>query len=303
MWIDARDVLNDSVRCGQLWGPEVKLFLAKLIKTDPTFIYEYSYNQVLIYFLKQDNTPYGKLLANSKITSQMALTMYEDFVEFCFPSFYMTIESFKLYCTKLGFTKTLIGNRFGALFRAVTFKKNDYIDWQEFLIALVCLEPNTEHSEVRQEMLFRFYNNDGQGQLDFSELVAMVKDIHPDISDEGIANEILRPVIKTCKFKDTKLSFEDFKRAIQSEKFSGIEKLCRSPTLLISRIISDVNQRRESQNSNKCIKVKRRNRGICHGCRAQNLEYCLNSVIFDSTGHCVTPTRISNLGKDLMQST
>src|SRR5699024_8692798 len=77
------------------------------------------------------------------------------------------------------------------------------------------------------------------------------------------------------------------------------DKLCRTPN---SHIIADVvrvvqqrrNRLRNQANSLNAGKEKRRDRGSCSGCRAQNYEYCMHCVLLDSSRKCTQPLRTAN---------
>lgn len=298
MWIDARDmVLSDNLRCGPLWGPEVKLFISNIIKTESKFIFEFSLNKVLSLISPQENKqlPSGqqtvsKLLMNNKVNQETLLALYEDFIDFCFPSFYLSVESFKLYFRKFVSNKNDT-ELFSGLFRAVssTVHRKNYLDWSEFIMAAFCLDPNTENDEGRSLILFYYYNRSGSNQMEMTDFMKMLKDLYPKLSEERLADE----VVQFCNFKENKLALEDFQQAIKKEVLKGTEKLLRAPTNIISTVVNEVKKRWQNSSGGKKPTAKRRNRGICNGCRAQNLQYCLHAVVFDTTGRCVNPMRIS----------
>lgn len=297
MWIDARDVLNDNLRCGPLWGPEVKLFISNLIKTETKFISEFCLNKVLALISQQENKQLSsglqtvsKVVVGNKVSQETILAMYEDFIDFCFPSFYMCNESFKMYFRKFGFNKNDT-ELFAGLFRAVSnaVHRKGYLDWSEFIMAAFCLDPTTEHDEGRCLFLFHFYNRSGNNQIEMTDFMRMLKDLNPKLSEERIADEI----VQLCNFKENKLSLEDFQVAIKKEVLKGTDRLLRASTNIISIVVSEVKKRWSNTSGSKKPTAKRRNRGICNGCRAQNLQYCLHAVTFDTTGRCVNPMRIS----------
>lgn len=296
MWIDSHDVLQDKLRSRPLWGPEVKLFISNLMKTETKFIFEFCLNNVLALITHQDNKPLSsgqttvsKLLVNNKASQETVLALYEDFIDFCFPSFYMCVESFKLYFRKYGYNKNDT-ELFAGLFRAVSnaCHRKGYLDWCEFLMAAFCLDPTTEHDEGRCLLLFYYYNRSGNNQIEMTDFVRMLKDLYPKLSEERTDE-----IVQLCNFKENKLALEDFQLAIRKEVLKGTEKLLRAPLSIISTVVSEVKKRWHSTSGSKKPTAKRRNRGTCNACRAQNLQYCLHAVTFDTTGRCVNPMRIS----------
>lgn len=312
MWIDAREVLNDGVKCGPLWGPEVKLFTANLIKTETKFIAEFCLSKVLALINHSENRQppnsggqlaVSRLLVNNKTSQETLLALYEDFIEFCFPSFYMCFESFKQYFKR--YNKNDAEQLFG-LFRGVSnaINRKGYLDWSEFVMAAFCLDPTTENDEGRCLLLFHYYNRNGNNQMELSDFVKMLKDLNPSLSDERLTDEVVRPLMHLCNFKENKLSLEDFQQAIRKDVLRGTEKLLRAPMSIISPVVNEVKKRWQSTapDSKKAVVAKRRNRGTCNGCRAQNFQYCLHAVTFDTTGRCVNPMRISKYeGKEEMR--
>lgn len=153
VWIPAADILNDKVET--LWGPEVKLFTTLLINPEQKFIYEFSLDNALLHLSNEmADTFQANLLKTCKISTEQIVSIYQEYVEHCFPAFYMSLESFKEFLIKFGYSKS--DPRFPWLFHSVAYNRRGYVDFNEFLIGLICMEPSTEnYHEGRIRMLFR----------------------------------------------------------------------------------------------------------------------------------------------------
>ena len=153
VWVPASDILNDRIE--NLWGPEVKLFTTMLINPEQKFIYEYSIENALKFVNgDQSQTYQSKLLTSCKMQIDTVMSIYDEFVDHCFPSFFMSLDSFKTFLIKFGYPKN--DPRFPWIFNAVGYNRKGFIDFTEFLIGLVCMEPSTENGEARLRMLFRY---------------------------------------------------------------------------------------------------------------------------------------------------
>jgi len=114
-------VINDKIPA-PLWGPELKILVVKYAKGfERKFIYEYDLDHVLCYLVHEDMQHMFQAKLLHHCSADTVLALYEDYIEHCFPSFYMTLESLKQYLVKYGFDKG--DTRFAALFRDATYKK------------------------------------------------------------------------------------------------------------------------------------------------------------------------------------
>jgi len=63
--------------------------------------------------------------------------------------------------------------RFSITFRAFDTTRQGFLSWFETLIGIACLEPSTPHggspAEFRCRFIFRFYDKDSDGLLNWSE--------------------------------------------------------------------------------------------------------------------------------------
>lgn len=274
-------------------GPEVKMFAAKITNRESRYIFEFNEDTALEFLNKPEKltTSQSKLLIQANSTSDIVLSMYEDFVEFCFPSFYMTLDSFRLYLIKYGYDMN--DSRFESLFRSISYNRKSYIDFFEFLVGIYCFEPGVENCEARRRMLFRYYDLDRQTSLNQLKIKTLLKDINPNAKPELIQTLVMELIQGESKT----LKFEDFQNAIITGKLLGTEKLLRSPQRIVPQIVSDVKRHRLDRNRlnvSSIHKEERRNRGVCDKCRAQNYQYAMHCVTFQPDGRCGNPARTVN---------
>ena len=87
---------------------------------------------------------------------------------------------------------------------------------------------------------------------------------------------------------------------MRDTKQNDFDRFCRSSKeQIIAGLVELVNQRRDKLRSKTSEpasrdKPKRRNRGTCNACRAQNFEYCMHCVLIDTEGRCTQPLRTAN---------
>ncbi|XP_063676344.1 uncharacterized protein LOC134812734 [Bolinopsis microptera] len=120
-------------------------------------------------------------------------------------------------------------------FRAFDIKKDNEITSQEFILGLAAMDPNTPHgsssAEMRCRYIFRYYDKNLDGKLDFTEFCHMVGDIqrlkNPDISTEGIHEEAVQ-LAKVFSSEDkSSLYLTEFLTAVGMLKFRGTSSLFR----------------------------------------------------------------------------
>ena len=231
------------------------------------------------------------------------MEIYENYIEHCYPSFYMAFESFKFYLIKYGFDKneeTLL-----YLFNAFSMYGNDYLDFHEVLLGIVAMEPTTKHlTEARLKFIFRYYDSTRSGYLTLDEFVVMVQDIHKkssdgkevNLSDEELKAKVEESV-KCVGMKDQQIALANFPKAVLSNSFKNTDKLCRSPKAILPQISRLLQARNEGKNKSTkeegFLTNHRKKKGICFRCQAQSYDYCLHNVTFDTVGRCVEPRIIS----------
>ncbi|GFO09820.1 serine/threonine-protein phosphatase [Plakobranchus ocellatus] len=173
------------------------------------------------------------LVKSAKFGKKEQDLLFSEILEQCHPSQYMNAATFYGYIVskgaKLDITK--------ALFRAFDVHKRRVLTYKEVLHGLAAMEPCTQHgglpAEMRCRYMFRFYDVNSDGFLQFEEFKALVKDIrdHKGLpNDEASLNEdaITSAKVFGEETKD-KLPSADFLTAVGSLKFRGTSILFRLP--------------------------------------------------------------------------
>lgn len=286
-WIQVSEIINNRVAL--TWGPELYLFTKMLMPPErKMFIFEYSLDN-LHNFLGQKGNYQEKLLSKT-LSTEKAMFIYEEYIEHCFPAFYMSVESFKCFLIKYGFPRN--DTRFQFLFNSVGYSRNGYLDFHELITGLVCMEPTTEQDEARTRFLFRYFDNNCDNLLSLSECTNLLSILNPQATTEQV-KEWLGEWRKSLSFDEDKLSFEGFMKGVQL-KLVGLKNLstvARSPKPIIPQIEANVllrhrivEEKREERNRNF---ERRKDRGVCDGCRSQNYEYGQHFLTVDSAGRCI----------------
>ena len=296
-WIQTNDILQDQIE--GLWGPEVKLFIQILIQPVPVYIEEFTREHALYLLTVPDRKLryQSKMLSSCNLNQDQILALFENYVEHCFPSTYMSVESFKCYLIKYGYSQT--DPRFPWLFNAIAYNKKGYIDFNEFLVGLLCLEPSTDHIEGRFRLLFRYYDVDQDDYLNVDEFLCLLRDTNPQATSAELY-EFLEQA-RQYGMQQGRLSYDEFQKAIQSGKLHGTDSLCRSPKPIISKAVihgkRSLNSSSEkvtnmaTSNQTK-IQKRRKAKGVCTGCREQKIDFCLHTVYLDMASMCQKPMRI-----------
>ena len=111
------------------------------------------------------------MLKSLAITQTDVERLYASFLDHCYPSLQLTIDSFKCYMAKLHINMDMT-----RLFAAFNYSASGYISFHELLLGLACIEPSCRNGAYRIKFLFRYYTN-RSGHLDEPQLRAMVADI------------------------------------------------------------------------------------------------------------------------------
>src|SRR5699024_9852812 len=129
-----------------------------------------------------------ELLKSYHIRWEHILEIYENFLEHCYPSCYMSFESFKYYLIKYGFDRN--DSRFRYLFNAFSLYGNDYLDFHEILCGIIIMEPSKAlNTEARLKFIFRYYDTARRGYLTIDGFVALVRDIEESNADAAAGEE------------------------------------------------------------------------------------------------------------------
>jgi len=226
-----------------LWGPEVIAFSDHVIRKSHQNLFEYALDEAL-WFVPRDppRNIEETMLKSINITEKDVERLFEDYVDHCFPSFYMTLNSFKSYMDKYGFETN--DNKLILLFRSFNYMRTGFICFHELLLGLVIIEPETSHGLARARFIFRYYDQDASGCLNNEEFSRLVKDIHQKIKNPDEMNEkinTLKRVVGT-KIQDGKevITGEDFLKAIGDKRIRGTSNLCRSTKSIFTNILRTI---------------------------------------------------------------
>lgn len=152
-WIPSADILSNRV--SNVWGPELKILTSMLVDTQPQIISEFTLNNTL-YYLYLNDSPEQKLMLDAKMTDKIVYDIYSDYIEHCYPAFYMCFESFRAYLIKYGHQDD--NTRLTYLFNAASTSKRSFLDFHEFIIAILIMEPKcglNKLIEARISFIFR----------------------------------------------------------------------------------------------------------------------------------------------------
>ena len=85
-WLPVADIQQNRV--AKVWGPELRILTAMLAEPQPQIVNEFSLNHTL-YYWHLDGSWQQDLLKAFKLTESHVYEIYTDFIEHCYPSFYM----------------------------------------------------------------------------------------------------------------------------------------------------------------------------------------------------------------------
>ena len=150
-WLPFQMVLTNMIT--KLWGPELPILTSMVISPHPRIITEFTLANALHYF-NLDESCEQQLLRESKVTPNLIYKIYIDYVEHCYPSFYMCFEAFRAYFIKYGWPRD--DAKLAQLYITFRVNQRSFVDFHEFLVGLVVLEPTcSSHLEVRSYFIFK----------------------------------------------------------------------------------------------------------------------------------------------------
>ncbi|OTF82911.1 hypothetical protein BLA29_011040, partial [Euroglyphus maynei] len=143
-----------------------------------TKISEYSLEEVFLYVPRDPpRNLEEEMLKPIHITEKDVERLYEDFLIHCYPSFSMSIESFKCYMKKHEFEKN--DHRLVRFFRGFNYTKTNYLSFHELLLGLACMEPTIQHGKFRVKFIYRFFS-DESGVMTKECLRKLLLEMNPD---------------------------------------------------------------------------------------------------------------------------
>ncbi|KAF5299422.1 hypothetical protein FQA39_LY11568 [Lamprigera yunnana] len=176
---------------------------------------------------------YEQLIETVSFNKDVQISLYKKFIFTCFPSLYMCQQVFARIAVELGWPAP--DTPF--LFKAADITKRQGLTFRELLIILACTEPNTNYgkgtAEMRCRYMFRFFDRDGDGVLNYTEyklLIAAIRRNKKQLVDDGSVNSEAESSFKSIGLipKMDSLSLKDFIRAVGDLNLRGTSQLFRS---------------------------------------------------------------------------
>lgn len=299
-WVPVSDILQLE----NTWGPEILEFTNMLIN-HKFLIREITSEDVLAI---QNEEVHAKLLNDCNITSEIILAVYDEFIESCYPSTYMCFDAFKAFLIRFGYMKN--DTRFPWIFNAMSCNKkeashyNSFLDFNEFLIGLLCMEPNSDNdNSYRLAMIYRYYNVQNNSDMSLREFIALIQELYPNETENRRIRKMVDDIGKKLNQKfdeQTRITFLTFETIVRHKYLKGIGGIFRSPKSIIQQIYANHKNALKGKNLKSEIKSTSTSeptskpdhiRG-CRKCVRQKYEYALHCVCFDSEGYCVKPLRL-----------
>lgn len=247
MWVP----INQVKYVERLWGSEVitfsvqaeEYFNGKKVKVT---VIEKTSKEVLKYTVQDNKTIdlstftglYTDMLHKALIRKKEIITIYIEFTQHCYPSLDMSFTSFCEYMIKINYI--LQEQLLKGIFRAFNYKVIGYLEFAEFLLGLGAFDQAAMHNEARLPYVFRFYDVDSDGYLNYNEFFEMVKDIRKNsnksIDLESVASDVDQR-LKCFSLTDIKIDYLIFQSLVTNLKLRGTSYLFRSQSSFIKKIL------------------------------------------------------------------
>ncbi|CAH1800796.1 unnamed protein product, partial [Owenia fusiformis] len=175
------------------------------------------------------------LLRAAKLGKKEQEKIYSQYTDACYPSSMMNETSFNKYIVKKGFKGD--NDSLKSAFRAFDRHDRKLLSFHDILQGLGCMEPATQHggtpAEIRCRYIFRYYDNNKDGILQFTEFKQLVRDIRRlknlPIDEESVDKDAVASAkVFAVEAKDN-LPLADFLAAVGQLKFRGTSLLFRLP--------------------------------------------------------------------------
>ncbi|XP_013419289.1 uncharacterized protein LOC106179994 isoform X2 [Lingula anatina] len=185
------------------------------------------------------DSPQKQLLKAAKLGKEEIEILFQEFCMQCSPSLMMNETVFKKYLLSKGAKEEDLTD----YFRAFDVHHRKMLTFKEVLLGLASLDPVTQHggtpAEMRCRYMFRFYDKNGDGYLQFDEFKKIVLDIRyskgQTMSEKEVENEAIENAKVFGKETKEKLPLTDFLTAVGQLKFRGTSSLFRLPNSCIPR--------------------------------------------------------------------
>lgn len=179
-----------------------------------------------------------QMLESAKFGQQEQDMVRFDFFKFSRPSTYMNEYTFQKYLNSLGWQITPY---LSDLFRAMDVHNRGALTWKELVLGLAAMEPGTQHGgtpgELRCRHIFRLYDTNCDGVMEYAEFRKMVKDIQEmrGITMDEAALDKFTTTNAVC-FNlpfGGQLPLNEFLLGVGQLKFRGTSLLFRSPSSVL----------------------------------------------------------------------
>ncbi|XP_052072975.1 uncharacterized protein LOC127711057 isoform X2 [Mytilus californianus] len=172
------------------------------------------------------------LIKSAKFGKKEQALYFQEYMDFCLPSLYMSYEVFEKY---MQFKGLKVDDNMADFFRAFDLHKRKFLTFKEVLLGLAALEPSTQHggmpAEMRCRYIFRFYDKNSDGHLQYDEFRHMVKDIRSfknlSLDDESVDEDAVKSAKLFGAESKNKLPLGEFLQAVGQLKFRGTSVLFR----------------------------------------------------------------------------
>ena len=235
-WYDKIDEYLNLIRNqnkSEYWDPKVPRFICSFdfymnsIRNEYEIIQDYKQTSGTHYLKTKRSKMDLALLKYLNITEKDIHLFFIEFIEYCFPSVYMTSHSFKHFLKDRGLILP------GCLIDEIMNYKN-CLSFGKLLIALIYMDPHCPHSKSRIEFIFHYYYGCDE-YIDDQDLRQMVEDIHRNESKEvidGMVDDYM--ALKGPSFEG--LTYNDFEKGVISGTIEGTDRLLRLKFPLFRRI-------------------------------------------------------------------
>lgn len=173
-WLPVSMVISNSLMIHKYWKG---LVMHEMDTAE--FVCELDESDVLV---KDDNSDavHQDLLEVSNITDNDQKNLYKEFITLCWPELLMSSTKFYIFCRKI--LSDHINQAFlEQLFTTADVSNQNYLTFRELLFIMSICDPLTPHhgmfADLRSRYIFKFYDRDMKGFLDFNDLKRIIRDI------------------------------------------------------------------------------------------------------------------------------
>ncbi|KAK3084884.1 hypothetical protein FSP39_020780 [Pinctada imbricata] len=176
-------------------------------------------------------SPPEAVVKSAKFGQKEQELLYEEYIDWCLPSTHMNKALFSKYLESKGAKQDMMDG----LFRSFDVHKRKMLQFKDMLVGLAALEPTTQHggmpAEMRCRYIFRYYDQNTDGFLQFEEFKSMVKDIRQikglPVDDEAVNDDAVKSAKVFGSESKNKLPQGEFLTAVGQLKFRGTSVLFR----------------------------------------------------------------------------